>query len=228
MRRFVLLTALLALVGSTVATVDAGAAGPRARAMKLRLKPFTSCQRLVKYARHNVKRELRYANGPVVAPAAEPPFDQAPQGAQDGGVNGGQATGSPDSAPPPAPETPGDSSQTNVQEAGVDEPDFVKSDGTHLFVVVGNHLNAVDARAATPKLLGSLELDPATFGGDMLLNGKRLLIFSWAGGPVEPLPSPAVDNGGSGGGGSSGASGGPNQPVGAPGPSYDYYRPATL
>src|SRR3954471_10846792 len=158
MRRLVLLTALLALLGATmVATVDARAAGPRARAMKMRLKPFTSCGRLVKYARHNVKRELRYANGPVVAPGVAPPFEQAPQGAEDGSGSGGQATGSPDSAPPPAPETPGDSSQTNVQEAGVDEPDFVKSDGTHLFVVVGNRLNAVDARAATPKLLGSLE-----------------------------------------------------------------------
>ena len=220
MRRLVTLTVLLALVGFTVATVDAGAASPRARAMKMRLKPFTSCQRLVKYARHNVKRELRYANGPVVAPGVEPPFEQAPQGVDDGSSNGGQATGSPDSAPPPAPETPGDASQTNVQEAGVDEPDFVKSDGTHLFVVVGNHLNAVDARAATPKLLGSLVLDPATYGGDMLLYGKRLLIFSWAGSPVEPLPSPAVDNGG--------ASTAPNQPAGGGAPAPYYNRAATL
>src|SRR3954447_14938228 len=108
MRRFVLLTALLAIVGATVASVDAGAAGPRARAMKLRLKPFTSCQRLVKYARHNVKRELRYAAGPALPPTAPPPFG-APSGVDDG-ASGGEGTGSagsPDSAPPPTTPEPG-------------------------------------------------------------------------------------------------------------------------
>src|SRR3954449_12565953 len=100
MRRFVLLTALLALVGSTVASVDAGAASPRARAMKLRLKPFTSCQRLVKYARPNVKREVRSPGGAVVAPGAPPPFESGPRGVDDGtGAGEGTGTaGSPDSA----------------------------------------------------------------------------------------------------------------------------------
>jgi hypothetical protein len=209
MRRLALVTALLALVGSTVATVDAGAVGPRARAMKLRLKPFTSCQRLVKYARHNVKRELRYPSGPEVAPPEPPPFyTGSPQGVD----SGGQATGGPAAEPPSSPSSGDDSSQTNVQEAGVDEPDFVKSDGTHLFALTGNHLNAVDARAATPKLLGSLQLDQQ-WGGQLLLYGKRLLVFSYAGSPVEPLPSPAVDNGTQGGAASS-------QPA--------YYRQATL
>src|SRR4051794_41795931 len=99
MRRVVLLTALLALLGSTVVTLDAGAAGPRARAMKLRLKPFTSCQRLVKYARHKVKRELRYPNGPAVAPRAPPPFESGPKGGDDG-APGGPATRSPQAPPP--------------------------------------------------------------------------------------------------------------------------------
>src|SRR3954447_21632510 len=195
MRRFVLLIAALALLGSTVATVEAGAASQRARAMKLRLKPFSSCQRLVKYARHNVKRELRYPNGPAGAPAAPPPFEPGPTAGNPGSADGGQGTGSPESAPPPSPSVgDGDSSQTNVQEQGVDEPDFVKSDGTHLFALTGNHLNAVDARADTPKLLGSLELGQQ-WGGELLLYGKRILVFSYAGSPVEPLPSPPADTG---------------------------------
>jgi len=37
----------------------------------------------------------------------------------------------------------------------------------------------VDARAATPKLLGSLKLGEQ-YGGEMLLYGKRLLIVSFA------------------------------------------------
>src|SRR3954447_8027386 len=123
MRRLVLLTALLALVGSTVVTVDAGAIGPRARAMKLRLKPFTSCERLVKYARHNLKRELRYPGGPVVAPGTPPPFASGATPAEDGGAQGGPGAQNPEAAPPPSPSAGGDSSQTNVQEQGVDEPD---------------------------------------------------------------------------------------------------------
>ncbi|MEA2410196.1 MAG: hypothetical protein QOC77_757, partial [Thermoleophilaceae bacterium] len=170
---------------------------------KLRLKPFSSCQRLVKYAHHNVKRELRYASGPAVAPGVPPPFSTQSQGSP--------GTSGPETAPTPSAGT-GDSSQTNVQEQGVDEPDFVKFDGTHLFALVGNRLNAVDARAATPKLAGSLELDPAAYGGEMLLYGKRVLVFSYGPGPVEPLPSPAVDNGS-------------GQATAAP--AY-FYRPSTL
>src|SRR4051812_15103927 len=206
MRRLVLLTALLALVGATVAAVDAGAAGPRARAMKLRLKPFTSCQRLVKYARHNVKRELRYPRGPAVAPGEPPPFESGPNGVNDG-APGGQATGSPETPQPSSGGTGDDASQTNVQEQGVDEPDFVKSDGTHIFALTGTRLHAVDARATTPKLLGSLDLEQ--YGGDLLLYGKRLLVFSYAASSVEPMPAPASGNG--------------DQAVGAP--NY-FFRPA--
>jgi hypothetical protein len=215
MRRLVLLVAMVALLGATISTVDAGAASPRVRAMKLRLKPFTSCERLVKYARHNMKRELRYGGGPVVAPGVPPPFASGPAAVDDGSGQGSPGSAGPDAAPPPS-SPGGDSSQTNVQEAGVDEPDFVKSDGTHLFVVSGSRLNAVDARAATPKLLGSLELE--SYDGQLLLFGKRALLFSYGASPVVPLPSPAVDNGGGASGG--GASGAPADVA--------YYRPSTL
>jgi hypothetical protein len=196
MRRLVVFTVLLALIG----TADAGAVGPRARAFKLRLKPFTSCQRVVKYARHNLKRELRYPGGPEVPPADPPPFYTGPPGVD----SGGQATGSAGepAQPPASPSDGSDSSQTNVQEAGVDEPDFVKSDGTHLFALTGNHLNAVDARAATPKLLGSLELGQQQWGGEMLLYGKRLLVFTYAGSAVVPPPAPPPPPEGGAGGGS--------------------------
>ena len=127
MRRLVLLVAMAALLGATTSTVDAGAASPRVRAMKLRLKPFTSCSRLVKYARHNMKRELRYGGGPVVAPGVPPPFASGPSAVDDGSGQGSPGSAGPDAAPPPS-SPGGDSSQTNVQEAGVDEPDFVKCD----------------------------------------------------------------------------------------------------
>jgi uncharacterized secreted protein with C-terminal beta-propeller domain len=171
MRRLLLLIAVIALLGTTVATVDAGASGPRARAMKMKLHRFSSCKPLLKYARHFAPRELRYGSGPVVAPGTAPEFTQQ---------------GAPTDAPTPS-AVGGDSSQTNVQEQGVDEPDIVKTDGDTIFAIAAGRLNALDARAATPKLLGSLVLD--SYGGEMLLSGKRLLIVSWAGSPVEVLPA---------------------------------------
>jgi hypothetical protein len=184
MRKLVLVLAVVGLIGAAAATAQAGAASPRAQAMKLRLKPFGSCTRLIRYARHNMKRELRYPGGPVLAPGTPVPF------------TAGQGTaGAPETAPTPSPAS-GDSSQTNVQEAGVDEPDFVKSDGTHLFALINNRLNAVDARATTPKLLGSLQLGDSVYGAEMLLYGKRALVFSYAGSPVVPVPSPAASTSG--------------------------------
>ena len=56
-------------------------------------------------------------------------------------------------AAPGAGAAPDDTSQTNVQEAGVDEPDIVKTDGRVIWALEGGRLNAVDARAARPRLL---------------------------------------------------------------------------
>src|SRR2546423_5838220 len=161
MRRLILLVAAAALLGSTVATVDVGASNPRARAKKVRLARFDSCKRLVRYARHYAPRERRYISGPVRAPG----------------------TAAPESAPTPG---AGDTSHTNVQEAGVGEPDIVKTDGTNIFAIAGSRLNAVDARAATPKLVGSLDL--GTYGGQMFLRHGRAFVFSAAGSPVEVAP----------------------------------------
>ena len=82
----------------------------------------------------------------------------------------------------PAPVSGGDdtSSTTNVQEIGVDEPDIVKSDGTRIFTATEGSLHAVDAAAATPRLLGSLKL-PEGWSHQLLLHGDRVLVVSQAG-----------------------------------------------
>jgi hypothetical protein len=200
MRRLLLLLAVAATVGTVFASVDAGAAGPRARANKMRLTRFGSCGPLVKYARRHALREL-HGGGPVLAPSSAPPGTRSPDTAQT------SAPGTaPQGAPTPSAGTAADSSQTNVQEAGVDEPDIVKSDGAHIFALAGSRLNAVDARTATPKLLGSLDL--GSYGGELLLYGKRVLVVSYAPGPVEvappggpgPRPAKAAQTGSGGGG----------------------------
>ena len=230
MRRLVLLIAVAALLGATVATVattNAGAIGQRAKATKLRAKPFSSCARLVKYARRHAKKELRVANGPVVAPGSGLPEDSRGPSPSPGAGGDGQSTGAPEAAPPPATD---DTSGTNVQEQGVDEPDFVKTNGDTIFALANGRLNAVDARAATPKLLQSL--DVGVYGGELLLRGKRLLLISYAPSPVEILPPQPGSQGGpqgqpdsapppdSGGGGSGSGV--------AVSPGIAYYRPATL
>jgi hypothetical protein len=113
MRRLVLLLVMAALVGATVATVDAaGAGGPRARAVKMRLHKFGSCKTLVKYARHHVKKELRAGSGPVVAPGSPPAFAEQPSGgppSPDDSAGGGRGEGAPTAAPQ-APDGGSDSS----------------------------------------------------------------------------------------------------------------------
>src|SRR4051794_13737792 len=180
MRRLAIALAVIAALGGVVATVDAGAAGPRARAIKVRLRAFHSCRRLIHYARGHAAREMR-AGGGIVPPTGAPLSNDSR-----GGQGAPGSTAGPE-ANTPQPSDGSDSSGTNVQEAGVDEPDIVKTDGKHIFALAGGRLNAVDARAATPKLLGSLALEG--YGGDLLLRGKRALVISYAPQPVE-LPPP--------------------------------------
>ncbi|MEV0681775.1 beta-propeller domain-containing protein [Actinosynnema sp. NPDC050436] len=66
-------------------------------------------------------------------------------------------------------------STTNVQEAGVDEPDLVKTDGRRIVTVVDGKLRVVDV--ASRALTGTLDL-PAGFGTHLLLRGDRALVVA--------------------------------------------------
>jgi hypothetical protein len=125
-----------------------------------RLRAFDSCAALVRYADAHAPRAGRIGVLPMPAGAPE-------------------ATSAPAAAP--------DVSQTNVQEAGVDEPDVVKTDGRTLFAIARGRLQAVDARAATPRVLGSVAL-PAGGGHELLLAKGRVLVISRA--LAEPIPLP--------------------------------------
>ena len=84
-----------------------------------------------------------------------------------------------------------DFSTTNVQEAGVDEPDIVKSDGTRVFAIARNRLYAIDASGPTPRIAGSLDLPKDTFARDMMLSGNKILLMGDGPVNVRPLPTPA-------------------------------------
>ncbi|MEU7986267.1 beta-propeller domain-containing protein [Streptosporangium canum] len=78
-------------------------------------------------------------------------------------------------------------STTNVHEAGVDEPDLVKTDGNRVITVNRGVLRVVDA--ATRKVTGTLKLvDPeqAWAPADLLVSGDRALVL-FSGGGIIPF-----------------------------------------
>ena len=70
-------------------------------------------------------------------------------------------------------------STTNTHEAGVDEPDLVKTDGNRIITVAGGTLRIIDT--ATRKVTGSLKLtkadEPAYAPADLLVSGDRALVL---------------------------------------------------
>lgn len=77
-------------------------------------------------------------------------------------------------------------SGTNVQEAGVDEPDRVKTDGRRIATLTGGRLHVLDVTAQPPVLAGSLAL-PGDGAHELLLDGDRALVFSqhWSDTPLD-------------------------------------------
>jgi beta propeller domain-containing protein len=146
-------------------------AGPTSAGAASRLPTFDSCAQLIAYGNAHTG-----STGAVARPGVTP---QTTNGAE------GSAPASSDTV------APDDMSTTNVQEAGVDEPDVVKTDGATLFAIAGSTLFAIDARADAPRIVGSLAL-PAGSGHELLVHDGRALVISrgpWAIGPIEgPMP----------------------------------------
>lgn len=129
-----------------------------------RLKAFSSCDALVRYARRHGSRTF----GPRGVTPRTPAPVLAPEG---GDERRDSAAGQ-------------DFSTTNVQEAGVDEPDIVKTDGKRLFAIAGGKLHAMAVDTGAPRPLGSLQL-PGGGEHQLLVQGDRALVIS--GGGVVPV-----------------------------------------
>jgi len=65
---------------------------------------------------------------------------------------------------------------TNLQEAGVDEPDLVKTDGSLLLATSGGTLYVVDVSGDSPRRLASLETGQQ-MASELLLLGDRVLVI---------------------------------------------------
>src|SRR5581483_2153986 len=158
---------LASLVAATVLVAAVvGAAAPAAKRPAQRLVAFPSCGALLSYARaHTLPYVTPYGIGSTSR--ALPPGVVAPATSTDA--------------------QPGtDFSGTNVQEAGVDEPDVVKANGATLFAAENGRIESVRADGGKPKLLDSVAL-PGGWSRDLLLSGNRLLVLSRYGGWVVPL-----------------------------------------
>jgi hypothetical protein len=83
-----------------------------------------------------------------------------------------------DSSKATASTAPGGYSTTNVQEADVDEPDIVKTDGSRIVTITNGVLSVVDVASTAPTLRGSVVLgDERSSFSDMLIAGDTALVF---------------------------------------------------
>jgi uncharacterized secreted protein with C-terminal beta-propeller domain len=161
---------LLALAAVAVAAAAAGAAAAEPPALTAAqaaspppLARFASCRGFLAH----VRRRTRV----VIPPRAIPPPAAgvvAPEG---------------DRAAVTGPRAGVDFSGTNVQEAGVDEPDLVKTDGRTVFAIAGGRVQVVDATGPAPRVVARVAPNDMAPSG-LLLLGDRLVVLGDAGSPV--------------------------------------------
>ncbi len=160
----------------------AATAKKKARPVSARLATFARCSALLSYARQQavthegVVSTAFPTSGPTTPDNREPAFG----------------------APAPATAAPQEDSSatkgvdfsgTNTQEADVDEPDIVKTDGKRIFAIAQGQLHALTVTEGKPKLVGTLALANADgsaavgdrastfgYGAELLLQGDRLLV----------------------------------------------------
>jgi uncharacterized secreted protein with C-terminal beta-propeller domain len=80
-----------------------------------------------------------------------------------------------------------DYSTTNVQVAGVDEADVVKTDGTYIYLVSGNRVVIARAYpAGEAAVVGSVDFTKTT-PKEIFIDGDRMLVFGTSYGGIVPL-----------------------------------------
>jgi uncharacterized secreted protein with C-terminal beta-propeller domain len=167
----------LATVGLATGIGGAGGIGGPDRAQASALDPFADCEELAAYAREHrwAQGGVPYAGGGVVAMA------ESTEAAADAGAATRALPAEPGAV------GPGESG-TNVQEAGIDEPDLAKLSGTTLFRVRESSLVSYDVSGDEAVLLDELEIGraggaapevfaPGTAGAQLLISGDRALVL---------------------------------------------------
>ena len=171
--RFLVALGCLSLLGSAcrnagddIGSSDDSDAGNARFALAASLRGFDACDDLLAHLKKvGVERVTPYGlEGLGVYP--QPMMAEAARAA-DASVNAGAVPTATSAGSGTAYST------TNTVEAGIDEGDLVKTDGTHLFVLAGGRLHIV-AAGPTPKVVGSLDLPGAAT--QLVRVGTTLLI----------------------------------------------------
>lgn len=141
------------------------------------LKSFQDCDEMLEFARAHAL-ELSLAGAYDVWDGSTPTGeDDLNDGDAAEGGDGGAESGGDDPGIPDGDEQSGDpDSQTNVQVAGVDEPDIVKVEGQRVVSLARNGLHVVDL--GTHSLQGSLDLPELGWNRQMFIAGDRAVIFA--------------------------------------------------
>ncbi|MFV2000993.1 MAG: beta-propeller domain-containing protein [Acidimicrobiia bacterium] len=145
------------------------------------VQAFGSCTEFLDYAKEHAIDRVgpygldAYGYGPTI-------FDDFGVEEVAAGVDGGDGSFAPRSAVGGVAGV--DYSGTNVQVAGIDEPDLVKTDGTRIFVVAQGRLYWIDT-TGTPKIVDSMNLEG--WGQQLFLSGDRLLVMN-SGGAYRAVP----------------------------------------
>jgi hypothetical protein len=164
-RRALLLTALGVGAGVGAGCSGGGPGEPAAIVERLTLDSFKSCDELETYIEDQAVRDMQlqlecqkdggWCGGGLLAP-----------GAATADAAGAKSSG------------PSAYTKTNTQVAGVDEADFMKNDGTRIFVLSGQKLRAVKSWPADQLGLAS-SLSIEGYPSQMFLDEKnRVVVFS--------------------------------------------------
>jgi hypothetical protein len=172
LRSLLIASALLAACGKGQPKAPAGIQN------RVALARAASCDSLAQQVQETAVRQMRSQ------------MDAWKPGAAGGSVLDGRVAGG--GATPQAAGAPASYSTTNTQVAGVDEADFVKNDGTRIFVLSGRTL--LTATSWPPQnlaVVGKLQIEG--WPGTMFLEGNQVVVFSsiWtvpAGGGMGPDP----------------------------------------
>lgn len=155
---------LLPLLALGVLAPSCGTSEPEPDALEARaLYGFDSCEAMLDYTRGHALSMLEATGGEIgvdIFFAGGDDFGGALEG--DDGAQGG------DGAPA--------YSETNIQEAGVDEPDLVKTDGQRILALAEGQLHYVDTTGMVAELAGSLDL-PEGWDPQLFIHGDRALVL---------------------------------------------------
>lgn len=133
-----------------------------------RMAAFNSCPSLASYAKQRALDTVSAYGLPYMGYGGREML-------VGGDAAAGRALDDSASAPAAAPVTAApEYSTTNVQEAGIDEPDTVKTDGTTIFAVSNGKVFATRA-GDNPALVGSIDVPNVQ---DLLLVGTKLIVIS--------------------------------------------------